>query len=88
MLNMRGGNCPYKSLTCQEGYCNECEIYLVHKQSYYNAGFERGKLEQHRADVEWIKVHSVRFELKGAIGMFIAASEKDWQDFIKGETLQ
>lgn len=24
--NMKGKNCPLKSITCQEGYCSECEI--------------------------------------------------------------
>lgn len=29
ITNHKGEPCPYtnKTLTCQEGYCNECEIY-------------------------------------------------------------
>ena len=30
-VNMKGQPCPYKPnmvLICQEGYCNDCEIYL------------------------------------------------------------
>lgn len=26
--NHKGTACPYKALTCQEGYCDECGIYL------------------------------------------------------------
>ncbi len=26
-VNHKGGNCPYKAITCQEGYCQDCEIY-------------------------------------------------------------
>ena len=26
--NHKGKPCPYKPLTCQEGYCSECNIYL------------------------------------------------------------
>ena len=26
--NNKGKDCPYKSITCQEGYCSECQIYL------------------------------------------------------------
>ncbi len=27
IINHKGLPCPYKPITCQEGYCNECEIY-------------------------------------------------------------
>lgn len=26
-VNHKGGNCPYKSITCQEGWCSDCFIY-------------------------------------------------------------
>ena len=26
--SMKGLNCPYKSITCQEGFCRDCQIYL------------------------------------------------------------
>ena len=24
----KGKDCPYKPITCQEGYCQDCQIYL------------------------------------------------------------
>lgn len=24
----KGQGCPYKSITCQEGYCQDCQAYL------------------------------------------------------------
>jgi hypothetical protein len=26
-VNHKGGWCPYKDIWCQEGYCQDCEIY-------------------------------------------------------------
>jgi len=26
--SMKGLNCPFKPITCQEGWCNDCQIYL------------------------------------------------------------
>ncbi len=31
MINHKGTDCPYKPLTCSEGYCNDCQIYLDFK---------------------------------------------------------
>ena len=27
-LNRKGQGCPYKATTCQEGYCQDCQIFL------------------------------------------------------------
>jgi len=27
-INYKGQPCPFKPITCQEGYCTECNIYL------------------------------------------------------------
>ena len=29
--SMKGHACPYKPITCQEGYCLDCQIYLDYK---------------------------------------------------------
>lgn len=26
--SMKGRDCPYKSIVCQEGFCEDCQIYL------------------------------------------------------------
>ena len=26
--NHKGSRCPYKLILCQEGYCNDCNIYI------------------------------------------------------------
>lgn len=28
-VNHKGKPCPFKPITCQEGWCNECEIFMV-----------------------------------------------------------
>jgi len=28
LKSKKGQPCPYKEITCQEGYCDQCEIYL------------------------------------------------------------
>jgi len=28
LYNHKGQPCRYKSITCEEGYCNKCPIYL------------------------------------------------------------
>ena len=28
MITHKGTDCPYKPITCQEGYCQDCQIYL------------------------------------------------------------
>lgn len=28
LKSRKGKPCPYKPMTCQEGYCDQCEIYL------------------------------------------------------------
>ncbi len=28
----KGQKCPYKDIICQEGYCQDCEIYLEKKR--------------------------------------------------------
>ncbi len=28
----KGKDCPYKPITCQEGYCPDCQIYRNHSQ--------------------------------------------------------
>ncbi len=30
--SMKGQACPYKFLLCQEGFCNDCQIYLDFKE--------------------------------------------------------
>lgn len=27
MINHKGTDCPYKPILCQEGFCQECQIY-------------------------------------------------------------
>jgi hypothetical protein len=27
-VNHKGEQCQYKAILCQEGYCNECQIYI------------------------------------------------------------
>jgi len=28
LYSMKGKPCPYKQILCQEGYCQDCQVYL------------------------------------------------------------
>lgn len=30
--SMKGKPCPYKSIICQEGYCQDCQIFIQRKE--------------------------------------------------------
>ena len=33
IVTMKGKPCPYKPITCQEGFCQDCEIYQQKKEA-------------------------------------------------------
>lgn len=36
--SMKGKPCPYKPIVCQEGYCQDCWIYLERKEGKSEQG--------------------------------------------------
>ena len=38
-INYKGQPCPFKPITCQEGYCTECNIYLSFLKRENEKGF-------------------------------------------------
>ena len=44
-MNHKGQPCPYKPITCQEGYCQDCGIYLRRWIAWdYLSDIERAQL--------------------------------------------
>jgi len=39
---MKGKPCPYKPILCQEGYCQDCQIYLDYQGYLQTMGRPKG----------------------------------------------
>ena len=48
--SMKGKQCPYKPIMCQEGYCKDCQVYIARKQA--------GNKPQ-RAEKNWVELMTV-----------------------------
>jgi len=36
LYSMKGKTCPYKPILCQEGFCQDCQIYLDRQLGKYD----------------------------------------------------
>ena len=51
VISMKGRPCPFKPILCQEGYCQDCQIYLDY-QGHQRAMGRSNSLSEIRDDVE------------------------------------
>ena len=48
MENMKGTWCPYDDIFCQEGYCDECLVYLEYEKKLAEKIREKIRKKNHK----------------------------------------